>query len=73
MNIPSPLLRRLYTIGSLRNIENGAQFALRNRLSGAEVTESADGLGTTHFCSTFTGWRDTLRPHWPARRRATML
>ena len=38
MNIPVPLLRRLYTIGSLRNTENGPQFSLKNRLSDAELT-----------------------------------
>jgi hydroxymethylglutaryl-CoA reductase (NADPH) len=38
MNIPGPLLRKLYTIGSLRNTDTGPQFALKNRLSDAEVT-----------------------------------
>jgi hydroxymethylglutaryl-CoA reductase (NADPH) len=38
MNIPGPLLQKLYTLGSLRNTETGAQFALKNRLSDAEVT-----------------------------------
>ncbi|HEY6947038.1 MAG TPA: hydroxymethylglutaryl-CoA reductase [Candidatus Acidoferrum sp.] len=38
MNIPAPLLRKLYTVGSLRNTDTGAQFALKNRLSDAEVT-----------------------------------
>ena len=38
MNIPAPLLRKLYTVGSLRNTESGAEFALKNRLSDAEVT-----------------------------------
>jgi hydroxymethylglutaryl-CoA reductase (NADPH) len=38
MNIPGPLLRRLYTIGSLKNTDNGPQFSLKNRLSDAEVT-----------------------------------
>jgi len=38
MNIPGPLLRTLYTVGSLRNTGTGAQFALKNRLSDAEVT-----------------------------------
>jgi hydroxymethylglutaryl-CoA reductase (NADPH) len=36
--IPGSLLRRLYTIGSLRNTGTGAQFILKNRLSDAEVT-----------------------------------
>jgi len=38
MNIPAPILQRLYTIGSLRNTQTGAQFALKNRLHDAEVT-----------------------------------
>jgi hydroxymethylglutaryl-CoA reductase (NADPH) len=38
MNIPGPLLQRLYTVGSLKNTDTGAQFALKNRLSDAEVT-----------------------------------
>lgn len=38
MNIPAPLLRKLYTVGSLRNTDSGAEFTLKNRLSDAEVT-----------------------------------
>jgi hydroxymethylglutaryl-CoA reductase (NADPH) len=38
MNLPVPLLQRLYTVGSLKNTDTGAQFALKNRLSDAEVT-----------------------------------
>ncbi len=38
MNIPGPLLQKLYTIGSLRNTKTGAEFALKNRLRDAEVT-----------------------------------
>jgi hydroxymethylglutaryl-CoA reductase (NADPH) len=37
--IPSMLLRQLYTFGSLKNTERGVQFAIKNRLSDAEVTE----------------------------------
>ena len=37
MQIPSILLRKLYTAGSLRNTGAGAQFALKNRLSDAEL------------------------------------
>lgn len=33
------LLRQLYTNNSLKNIEDGVQFALKNRLSDAEFTE----------------------------------
>lgn len=33
------LLRQLYTFGSLKNVENGVQFSLKNRLSDAELTE----------------------------------
>ena len=38
MNVPSLLLKRLYTVGSLKNNNGGAEFALKNRLSDAEVT-----------------------------------
>ena len=41
MDVPNELLEKLYTLGSLRNTDNGAQFALKNWLSDAEVT----GLG----------------------------
>jgi hydroxymethylglutaryl-CoA reductase (NADPH) len=37
MHIPSLLLRKLYTEGSLRNTNGGAEFALKNRLSDAEL------------------------------------
>jgi len=37
MEIPGFLLRKLYTVGSLRNSDGGAQFALQNRLSDAEL------------------------------------
>ncbi len=37
--IPSMLLRQLYTTNSLKNVENGVQFALKNRLSDGEFTE----------------------------------
>lgn len=37
--IPSMLLKQLYTFGSLSNSAQGFQFALKNRLSDAELTE----------------------------------
>src|SRR5262245_37571615 len=37
--IPSMLLRQLYTFGSLKNAGQGVQFAIKNRLSDAQVTE----------------------------------
>ena len=37
--IPSMLLKQLYTFGSLKNVEQGVEFAIKNRLSDAEVTE----------------------------------
>jgi hydroxymethylglutaryl-CoA reductase (NADPH) len=37
--IPSLLLKQLYTFGSLKNTAGGVQFAIKNRLSDAEVTE----------------------------------
>jgi hydroxymethylglutaryl-CoA reductase (NADPH) len=38
MLIPSMLLKKLYTLGSLKNAEAGVQFAVKNRLSDAELT-----------------------------------
>ncbi len=37
MLIPSMLLKKLYTLGSLKNTAQGVQFAMKNRLSDAEV------------------------------------
>lgn len=34
--IPSMLLRQLYTFGSLKNVKQGVQFSIKNRLSDAE-------------------------------------
>jgi hydroxymethylglutaryl-CoA reductase (NADPH) len=38
MYIPSLLLRQLYTFGSLKNVENGVEFSVKNRLSDADLT-----------------------------------
>ena len=38
MLIPSMLLKKLYTLGSLKNADQGVQFAVKNRLSDAELT-----------------------------------
>jgi hydroxymethylglutaryl-CoA reductase (NADPH) len=38
MLIPTLLLKKLYTLGSLQNTANGVQFAIKNRLSDAELT-----------------------------------
>jgi len=38
MFVPSMVLRQLYTFGSLRNVEDGVQFSLKNRLSDAQLT-----------------------------------
>ncbi len=50
--IPSLLLKQLYTFGSLRNTASGVQFAIKNRLSDAEVTEiqgvTIDGAAVPH-------------------------
>ncbi len=37
--IPSMLLRQLYTNNSLKNVDGGVQFALKNRLSDGEFSE----------------------------------
>jgi len=39
MTIPTLLLKKLYTLHSLKNTSTGAQFALKNRLHDAEVVE----------------------------------
>lgn len=38
MIIPSMLLKKLYTLGSLKNTDSGVQFAVKNRLSDVELT-----------------------------------
>lgn len=38
MIIPSMLLKKLYTLGSLKNTDRGVQFAVKNRLSDVELT-----------------------------------
>lgn len=38
MQIPSLILKQLYTFNSLSNVEGGVQFALKNRLSDAEFS-----------------------------------
>lgn len=43
--IPSLILKQLYTFGSLKNIDNGVQFSLKNRLSDARIT----GLESVKF------------------------
>ncbi len=37
MLIPSLLLKKLYTLGSLKNADAGVQFSIKNRLSDAEL------------------------------------
>ena len=37
MLIPSLLLKKLYTLGSLKNTPGGVEFAIKNRLSDAEL------------------------------------
>lgn len=39
MNIPTMLLKRLYTFSSLRNVSGGIQFSVKNRLSDARLVE----------------------------------
>ncbi len=38
MKIPSLILKQMYTLGSLKNVEDGVRFSLKNRLSNATVT-----------------------------------
>ncbi len=42
MKIPSLILKQLYTLGSLENVEDGVEFSLKNRLSNATVTRIAE-------------------------------
>ncbi len=37
MSVPAFILRRLYVKGSLKNVENGFEFSLRNVLADAEL------------------------------------
>ncbi len=48
MIIPSMLLKKLYTLGSLKNTDAGVQFAIKNRLSDAELV----GLRAIHLNGT---------------------
>ena len=38
MKIPSLILKRLHTYGSLNNVDEGVRFSLKNRLSDALLT-----------------------------------
>ncbi|MEM7655298.1 MAG: hydroxymethylglutaryl-CoA reductase [Bacteroidota bacterium] len=38
MLVPSLLLKQLYTFGSLKNVDDGVQFSLKNRLTDATLT-----------------------------------
>ena len=42
MFIPSALLKQLYTFGSLENTDKGVEFAIKNRLKDATLTELLD-------------------------------
>src|SRR4030095_1303646 len=38
MKIPGLILKQMYTLGSLENVEDGVRFSLKNRLSDATLT-----------------------------------
>ncbi len=42
MRIPGMILRRLYTNGSLQNVEGGIRFEVKNRLSDATLTRISE-------------------------------
>src|SRR5688500_17241102 len=42
MKIPSLILKQMYTLGSLENVEDGVRFSLKNRLSNATLTQLKD-------------------------------
>ncbi|PQJ36105.1 hydroxymethylglutaryl-CoA reductase [Salinibacter sp. 10B] len=52
MFVPSALLKQLYTFGSLENTDQGVEFALKNRLKDATLTElidvTIDGTSVPH-------------------------
>ena len=45
IKIPSLILKQLYTFGSLKNVNGGVQFSVKNRLSDATLT----GLNSIKF------------------------
>jgi hydroxymethylglutaryl-CoA reductase (NADPH) len=55
--IPSMLLRQLYTFNTLKNVENGVQFSIKNRLTDVEFSElksiSIDGVEIPNSKITF--------------------
>ncbi len=56
MLIPSLLLKKLYTIGSLQNSAEGVSFSVKNRLSDAEITalRSVSVDGKSVVCTAIT-------------------
>jgi hydroxymethylglutaryl-CoA reductase (NADPH) len=42
MKIPGLILKRMYTLGSLRNADDGVHFSLKNRLADATLTRLAE-------------------------------
>ena len=52
MFVPTVLLKQLYTFGSLENTDQGVQFAIKNRLKDATLTEllevAVDGTTVPH-------------------------
>jgi hydroxymethylglutaryl-CoA reductase (NADPH) len=42
MKIPGLILKQMYTLGSLENVEDGVRFSLKNRLSNATVTRISE-------------------------------
>ena len=42
MKIPGLILKQMYTLGSLENVEDGVRFSLKNRLSNATLTRLAE-------------------------------
>src|SRR6185295_14336077 len=42
MKIPSLILKQMYTLGSLKNGEDGVHFSLKNRLADATLTRMSE-------------------------------
>ncbi|HEX6387308.1 MAG TPA: hydroxymethylglutaryl-CoA reductase [Anaerolineae bacterium] len=85
--IPSLLLKRLYTFGSLENVAEGVRFSIKNRLSDAELIQLSsvkiDGDVISQDALTLeTGDGETLLPaditpsrplNFPLRQTVTIL
>ena len=61
MFIPTLLLKKLYTLGSLTNVERGVRFGIKNRLSNAEIIGRARRGDRRRSRSAWRTWPCTSR------------